>query len=598
MTTSMQAMPRIFISHSSKDNDFGLKLVQDLRQALGDENAVWYDAKGGLHGGDMWWDKIKEELRERFVFLVILSPDALVSPWVTDEIRIAWRQKNSQGKQIIPVLWRPCDMPDDLDTLQVVSFVPPRVYEDAFNELLMAVGLPVGMEARVAVGQPDEMLAQRMTAQIEDAYTRGSWQEVIQKVDHLAKQVPGAVSSEMYRLQALAFQEEGEWQSAEEAFNTALALVSDPEPRLILLEEHSRALTKLGMWSELLRDADEAMNLEPNNPQWITAKDTALAKLGPQDASAVALLSPPRPKINYPETRISLTYRGHTGWVHGLAWSPDSKYIASASADRTVQVWEATSGKPLFTLTGHQQRVNSVAWSPDGTQLATASNDKTVQIWDTTTGVQRFTYRGHHDWVNSVAWSPDGMLIATASDDKTIQIWDAATGHMVLAYRDHTGWVNAAAWSPDGKLIASASSDKTVRVWDSSTGGNKLVYTGHKQAVNTLLWSPRGLAIASASNDKTVHMWDPLTGNHSFTYTAHKHPVLGLARSPHARRIASASDKTLHIWYAATGTSILNNHSHTDLVRVIAWSPNGRYIASAGDDRTVQVRSVVDAGVK
>jgi hypothetical protein len=54
---------RIFVSHSHQDNAFGVRLVQDLRAALGgDEAAVWYDASGGLHGGDEWWRKIVAEI--------------------------------------------------------------------------------------------------------------------------------------------------------------------------------------------------------------------------------------------------------------------------------------------------------------------------------------------------------------------------------------------------------------------------------------------------------------------------------------------------------------------------------------------------------
>src|SRR2546423_10759880 len=94
---------RIFVSHSHKDNDFGFRLVQDLRRLIGDDSAVWYDARGGLQGGETWWDKIKEELKARPVFIVILSANALASSWVKDEIRIAWKLKNSPtGKLIIP----------------------------------------------------------------------------------------------------------------------------------------------------------------------------------------------------------------------------------------------------------------------------------------------------------------------------------------------------------------------------------------------------------------------------------------------------------------------------------------------------------------
>src|SRR5437588_12045142 len=102
MTPSLHPAPRIFVSHSSKDNDFGLKLVQDLRHALGDDTAVWYDASGGLVGGAAWWHKIVEQLTAREVFIVILSPEAMSSPWVRDEITLAWMQKNSAtGKRII-----------------------------------------------------------------------------------------------------------------------------------------------------------------------------------------------------------------------------------------------------------------------------------------------------------------------------------------------------------------------------------------------------------------------------------------------------------------------------------------------------------------
>ncbi|SRR5712691_8826601 len=78
--------PRIFISHSSKDHPFCLQLVDDLQRVLGDESAVWYDARGGLHGGDSWWRKIVQELKTRNVFLVVLSPDSMTSDCVRNTI--------------------------------------------------------------------------------------------------------------------------------------------------------------------------------------------------------------------------------------------------------------------------------------------------------------------------------------------------------------------------------------------------------------------------------------------------------------------------------------------------------------------------------
>ncbi|HET9921700.1 MAG TPA: toll/interleukin-1 receptor domain-containing protein [Ktedonobacteraceae bacterium] len=144
MVNAFQSGPCIFVSHSSKDDEFGTRLVQDLRRSLGSEEAVWYDSQGGLSGGDVWWEVIVRELTARPVFIVVLSPQALNSKWVKDEIRIAWKQKNGPvGKHIIPIHYQACAVPEDLDTLQVISFLPPASYESAFQRLATSINLIV-----------------------------------------------------------------------------------------------------------------------------------------------------------------------------------------------------------------------------------------------------------------------------------------------------------------------------------------------------------------------------------------------------------------------------------------------------------------------
>ena len=75
-----------------------------------------------------------------------------------------------------------------------------------------------------------------------------------------------------------------------------------------------------------------------------------------------------------------IVYQYHLRAVTALAWSPDSKHIASASGDSTVQVWNATSGKTIFTYK-HAAPVYTVAWSPDGKYITSGGDDKTVQVW-------------------------------------------------------------------------------------------------------------------------------------------------------------------------------------------------------------------------
>src|SRR5438128_8458573 len=133
----------IFVSHSHLDNDFGTKLAQDLRGVLKDEQAVWYDVLGGLHGGVTWWEKIVEELTARDVFLLVLSPDAMNSVWVRREINVALNER----KRIIPLLYRACSIRADLKILQIISFLAPKTYEAAFQEVLSALGLPMELPA-------------------------------------------------------------------------------------------------------------------------------------------------------------------------------------------------------------------------------------------------------------------------------------------------------------------------------------------------------------------------------------------------------------------------------------------------------------------
>src|SRR5215216_2592849 len=78
--------------------------------------------------------------------------------------------------------------------------------------------------------------------------------------------------------------------------------------------------------------------------------------------------------------------RGHTGWIGRIAWSPDGSYLASPSEDKTIRMWDTSSGQCVHTLEGHTDTVHSVAWSPDGQRLASASQDQTIRIWETAEG--------------------------------------------------------------------------------------------------------------------------------------------------------------------------------------------------------------------
>jgi hypothetical protein len=207
-----------------------------------------------------------------------------------------------------------------------------------------------------------------------------------------------------------------------------------------------------------------------------------------------------------------LTLQGHTDQVSSVAYSPEGRRLASASADGTVKVQDASTGQHLLTLQGHRDSLFSVAFSPDGRRLASASEDRTVKVWDASTGQHLLTLQGHTAPVSSVAFSPDGRRIASASDDRTVKVWDAQTGQQLLTLQGHTDFVRSVAFSPDGRRIASGSLDNTVKVWDASSGHIPLTLQGHMSQVISVAFSPDGKRIVSRDQSGKVLSWDAASG--------------------------------------------------------------------------------------
>jgi hypothetical protein len=261
----------------------------------------------------------------------------------------------------------------------------------------------------------------------------------------------------------------------------------------------------------------------------------------------------PTPVRAHPATRWSServrTFRHPSAGVFGkklvtdVAFSPDGRWLATGSSDKTARIWDASNAQQLHTFT-HRKRVDAVAFSPDGRWLATGSGDKTARIWDAS-NAQQLHILTHADWVlesvSAVAFSPDGRWLATASDDRTARIWDANNGRELLAFT-HGTRVSAVAFSPD--------SHNRTWIWDASNG-HQLHTLTHADFVSAVAFSPDSRWLATASHDKTARIWDASNAQQLHTLT-HDDKIWAVAFSPDGRWLATASYRNQAVLWALT----------------------------------------------
>ncbi len=304
-----------------------------------------------------------------------------------------------------------------------------------------------------------------------------------------------------------------------------------------------------------------------------------------------------------PDFVLDRTLKGHSGWVTGLAFSPDGLRLASGSWDQTVKFWEVSTGQQLGTIARKTKEIQALAFSRDGRWLATENSANTVTLRDATTGQEVRTFPSDQplgalarNWVYSIAFSPDGRWLASGADDQTVRLWDVTTGGKVRDFRGSRRSVIYVAFSPDGRLLASGDDDKSIRIWDVASGEQVYKLSGHKKPVYAVAFSPNGRWLASASGDKTVKVWDVASGREVHSLTSHGNVVTSLVFSPDGRWLVSGSwDKTIKIWEVETGREVQTLAGHDHSIYSVAFDSRGQWLASGSEDGTIKLWHLAEA---
>jgi WD40 repeat protein len=306
-----------------------------------------------------------------------------------------------------------------------------------------------------------------------------------------------------------------------------------------------------------------------------------------------------------PTKRKVLTH--HQEGVVSIAFSPDGNQLVSAGNDKininmNVALWDLKnlidSATPNRTFKGHTRSVNSIAFSPDGYFLAVATEDKQVLLWDLKNNEPnpKMTLVDHKSSINSVAFSPDGRTFASAGEDKIVFLYHFLFNYSVQAGEPtslkHTKAVKSVAFSPDGRILASAGDKQPVRLWSNLYDENPdfITIEGYNVGVSSVMFSPDGKTLLSAGNDKTVRLWDlEKTIAKPTSLTGSRGLVLSLAFSPDGNTLASASSfQSVLLWDLKNNSSDPERLTgHFTEVNSVAFSPDSNSLASAGDDGAV-----------
>jgi RNA polymerase sigma factor (sigma-70 family) len=215
---------------------------------------------------------------------------------------------------------------------------------------------------------------------------------------------------------------------------------------------------------------------------------------------------------------------GHAALIKSVAFSPDSKLLATGSWDFTVKLFDVATGKLRASITqGPRGGVGGVAFSPDGSLLASANTDGTVKLWDVATAKEKASLGQPQDFFpiySCLAFSPDGKTIAAGTWNKepegehAVHLFDVATGNERSRLQGHKAWIQTVAFTPDGKTLATGGgTDRTVKLWDTASGRELAVFTtatpafpdGH--GIFSVTFARDGKTMAAGGNGQTIKLW-------------------------------------------------------------------------------------------
>lgn len=250
--------------------------------------------------------------------------------------------------------------------------------------------------------------------------------------------------------------------------------------------------------------------------------------------------------------------------ISSLAWTPQKNLIAVAGGSPgqwgSVILLDANQQYRARFLCDLPELVLSVDFNREGTILVAGCGDRTLRVFDTSTGKQTKVLRLHADWVQDVAFNPGGTRLVTASRDRTARVLDTADWHQISSYQDHDTALLAATFSSDGSRVFSTAKG-SGQIWHPEQANRRGTLNDLDGDARKLVSGPFG--VAAGCGDGTIRFYQGESKNPWMLLSEHRDSVESLATTRNGELIASGSaDGEVIVWTSA------------------CWAPLTRFVAT------------------
>ncbi|MGV3524868.1 MAG: metallophosphoesterase [Candidatus Sericytochromatia bacterium] len=334
---------------------------------------------------------------------------------------------------------------------------------------------------------------------------------------------------------------------------------------------------------------------------------------------------------------FSTSQKGHSLQIKSLCLSPDSRFLVTASLDKTIKIWNLKTKEVEKTLVGHLYPLVSLSISPDGKFIASLSDDNIIKVWNSKNGSLVYTSKVYWGTLESVCLGPEGKHLIIISNDNTIRVLNITSDKIVKTLKDFDDLVSCLAFNPDGKSFAAGSESGEIKIWSIRGNKDNKILENHRYSIKCMVYSNDGKQLLCNDESGTVRVWEINSEKVHQEFIGGWGNIVSFNILGNGRyTIAGTNDRNIKVWnfpsnsqpislqanwgrfssvcvnsnnYLATGSvdgttkiydidndKILHTYrAHNKAIKSIVFNSNNKIIASSSEDYTIKIWDIKSA---